>query len=135
MDGNTIWKVVRNGFLAMSHGVVWETVSQGGSRGLLSGNGLFVYKFSGTGTLFITSLGAIIERTLKPSEHLIVDHGHLVAWTCSYSIEKAGGSLSTSIKSGEGLVCRCTGPGIVYIQVINYFILFFFSTQYLCLDS
>lgn len=48
-----------------------------------------------------------------------MDNGHLVAWSCDYKIEKAGGASSTSVKTGEGLVCRFTGPGSVYIQTRN----------------
>jgi hypothetical protein len=125
LDGITKWKVGRGGFLAMSDGVAKETSTQSFSKGLHSGEGYFVQKFTGTGTLFVTSLGAIIQRHLKQGEQLIVDNGHLVAWTCSYTIERAGGSISTSIHSGEGHVCRFTGPGIIYIQVINYFMLVF----------
>jgi uncharacterized protein (AIM24 family) len=48
-----------------------------------------------------------------------VDNGHLVAWSCDYKIEKAGGGGMTSLKTGEGLVCRFTGPGTVYVQTRN----------------
>jgi uncharacterized protein (AIM24 family) len=112
--------VGRGGFLAMSEGVVKETKSQGVGKALFSGEGLFIQRFTGRGTLFITSLGAIIQRQLRHGEQLIVDNGHLVAWTCPYSIERAGGGLSSSMHTGEGLVCRFTGPGIVYIQVSKH---------------
>jgi uncharacterized protein (AIM24 family) len=48
-----------------------------------------------------------------------VDNGHLVAWNTEYRIEKAGGGAMTSMKTGEGMVCRFTGPGTVYIQTRN----------------
>jgi hypothetical protein len=40
--------------------------------------------------------------------YLLVDNGHLVAWTAKYSVERiqAGGLLSGA-KTDEGLVCRC----------------------------
>ena len=50
---------------------------------------------------------------------IIVDNGHLVAWSCDYKIEKAGGGAMASLKTGEGLVCRFTGPGTVYVQTRN----------------
>lgn len=105
----------------MSEGVTKETKSQSLGKTLFSGEGLFVQKFSGRGVLFVTSLGAIIQRQLRQGEQLIIDNGHLVAWTCSYSIEKAGGSYSSGMHTGEGLVCRFTGPGVVYLQVIDGF--------------
>ncbi|CAF0802369.1 unnamed protein product [Adineta ricciae] len=119
LDGNTRWTVGRGGFLAMSDGITKETKSQGLSKALFSGEGLFVQQFTGRGVLFVTALGAIITRQLKANEQLIVDNGHLVAWSCPYAIERAGGSVSAGMHSGEGLVCRFTGPGIVYIQTRN----------------
>jgi uncharacterized protein (AIM24 family) len=116
----------------MSEGVTKETKSQGLGKALFSGEGLFVHKFSGRGVLFVSSLGAIIQRQLKQSEQLIIDNGHLVAWTCPYAIERAGGSYSAGVHTGEGLVCRFTGPGTIYLQVINDYIRFF--NNYLCLD-
>jgi uncharacterized protein (AIM24 family) len=119
--------VGRGGFLAMSDGVMKETKSQGMSKALFSGEGFFIQRFTGRGVLFVTSLGAIIQRQLRQGEQLIVDNGHLVAWTCPYSIERAGsGGLASSMHTGEGLVCRFTGPGVIYIQVTKYvtFILF-----------
>ncbi|UJR07513.1 hypothetical protein I4U23_011802 [Adineta vaga] len=119
LDGNTRWTVGRGGFLAMSDGVTKETKSQGLSKALFSGEGLFVQQFTGRGVVFVTSLGAILQRQLKANEQLIVDNGHLVAWNCPYAIERAGGSMSAGMHSGEGLVCRFTGPGIIYIQTRN----------------
>ena len=42
-----------------------------------------------------------------------------MAWSCDYAIEKAGSGGFTSMKTGEGMVCRFTGPGSVYIQTRN----------------
>ena len=51
-----------------------------------------------------------------------METGHLVAWPAhmQYHLEKASnaGWISTW-KSGEGLVCRFTGPGRIYIQTKN----------------
>ena len=105
----------------MTEGVIKETKSQGFSKGMFSGEGFFVHRVSGVGTLFVTSLGAIIERHLKQGEQLIVDNGHLVAWTCPYTIERSGGGFISGMHAGEGLVCRFTGPGTILIQVSNYF--------------
>lgn len=117
VDGRTEWLVGKGGYLAMSDGVSKETKSQGLGKALFSGEGLFVQKFFGKGIVFVTSLGAIVQRQLKSGEQLIVDNGHLVAWNCSYAIERAGGSLSSNLHTGEGLVCRFTGPGTIYLQV------------------
>jgi len=127
LDGNTRWTVGRGGFLAMSDGVIKDIKSQSLTKGLFSGEGLFIEQFTGRGILFITSLGAIVQRQLGQSEQLIVDNGHLVAWTCPYIIERAGGSLTSGMHSGEGLVCRFTGPGIIYIQVIKIYSIIFLT--------
>ena len=58
-----------------------------------------------------------MQRNLKQGEQWIVDNGHLVAWNCPYSIERTGGGLISGMHAGEGLVCRFTGPGTVFIQV------------------
>jgi uncharacterized protein (TIGR00266 family) len=119
LDGSTQWSVGKGGFLAMTHGVVKETKSQGLGKAMFSGEGLFLHRISGTGIVFVTSLGAIIQRQLKQGEQWIVDNGHLVAWNCSYSIERTGGGLISGMHAGEGLVCRFTGPGTVFIQTRN----------------
>ncbi|UJR29252.1 hypothetical protein I4U23_010466 [Adineta vaga] len=119
LDGNIQWNVGRGGFLAMTEGVIKETKSQGLGKGMFSGEGLFVNRISGVGILFVTSLGAIIQRNLKDGEQWIVDNGHLVAWNCPYSIERSGGGIMSGMHAGEGLVCRFTGPGTVFIQTRN----------------
>uniref|UniRef100_A0A914PTZ3 Altered inheritance of mitochondria protein 24, mitochondrial n=1 Tax=Panagrolaimus davidi TaxID=227884 RepID=A0A914PTZ3_9BILA len=120
LNGSNQWKVGRDNFLAFSDGVVKETKSQGLGKAMFSGEGLFIHHISGVGVFFIHSLGAIVERHLQPNEQWIVDNGHLVAWNCAYLIEKASsGGMMSNMLSGEGLVCRFTGPGTVYIQTRN----------------
>ncbi|KAI0661297.1 tryptophan RNA-binding attenuator protein-like domain-containing protein [Cubamyces menziesii] len=120
LDGRTEWNVGRDAFLACTGGVTRTTKSQGLGKALFSGEGLFVYHANGAGVMWVTSLGAVFSRTLQPGEQWIVDNGHLVAWTAKYKVERidAGGFLSGS-HTDEGLVCRFTGPGIVYIQTRN----------------
>ena len=67
--------------------------------------------------LFVHGMGAVVARTLQAGEQWIVNNDHLVAWNCQYHMEmiQAGGLLS-KLQSDEGLVCRCTGPGTVYVQ-------------------
>ncbi len=117
LDGSVQWNVGKGGYLAMTDGVVKETKSQGFSKGMFSGEGFFVNRISGVGILFVTSLGAIIQRSLQQGEQWIVDNGHLVAWNCQYTIERAGGGIISGMHAGEGLVCRFTGPGTILIQV------------------
>ncbi|KAI0696698.1 DUF124-domain-containing protein [Cytidiella melzeri] len=120
LDGQTTWRTGKHAFLAATIGVTREYKSQGVGKGLFSGEGLFVAEAVGRGVMFVQSIGAIFQRQLRAGEELIVDNGHLVAWTCQYKVERiqAGGILSAS-HTDEGLVCRFTGPGIIYIQTRN----------------
>ncbi|KAH9942526.1 DUF124-domain-containing protein [Epithele typhae] len=117
LDGQTPWMIGKDAFLACTSGVARTTKSQGFGKALFSGEGLFVYHATGQGVMWVQSLGAVTSRTLQPGEQWIVDNGHLVAWTAQYKVERigAGGFLSSS-HTDEGLVCRFTGPGTVYIQ-------------------
>lgn len=50
----------------------------------------------------------------------MVDNGHLVAWNTKYILERvASGGIISGIASAEGLVCKFTGPGTVYMQTRN----------------
>jgi len=49
-----------------------------------------------------------------------VDNGHLVAWNTKYILERvASGGIISGLSSGEGLVCKFTGPGTVFMQTRN----------------
>ena len=54
---------------------------------------------------------------LVEGEKYIIDNGHLVAWNCKYVMERvASGGIISGISSGEGLVCKFSGPGTVFMQ-------------------
>ncbi len=65
LGGNEQWSVGRDAFLACTQGVVKEYKRQGIGKAMFSGEGLFVYKISGNGLLWITSLGAIIRKDVS----------------------------------------------------------------------
>jgi hypothetical protein len=65
LGGNEQWSVGRDAFLACTQGVVKEYKRQGIGKAMFSGEGLFVFKISGTGLLWITSLGAIIRKDVS----------------------------------------------------------------------
>ncbi|KAH8687554.1 tryptophan RNA-binding attenuator protein-like domain-containing protein [Tricladium varicosporioides] len=120
LSGNDQWSVGRDAFLACTQGVIKEYKRQGIGKAMFSGEGLFVYKISGMGLLWITSFGAIIRKDLADGERYIVDNGHLVAWNTKYILERvASGGIISGLSSGEGLVCKFTGPGTVFIQTRN----------------
>lgn len=62
LTGNESWNVGKDAFMASTQGVVKEMKNQGISRAFFSGEGLFVYKISGTGILWISSFGAIVRK-------------------------------------------------------------------------
>lgn len=65
LGGSEQWSVGRDAFLACTQGVVKEYKRQGIGKAMFSGEGLFVYKISGSGILWITSLGAIIRKDVS----------------------------------------------------------------------
>ncbi|KAK2803235.1 hypothetical protein FQN50_007102 [Emmonsiellopsis sp. PD_5] len=120
LNGNEQWSVGKDAFLAATQGVVKDYKNQGLSKALFSGEGLFVYKISGSGILFMESFGAVIRKDLVDGEKYVVDNGHLVAWSCKYVMERiASGGIISGMSSGEGLVCKFTGPGTIYMQTRN----------------
>lgn len=121
LDGVNEYFVQKDGFLAGAQSLTIESKMQSFARGLLGGEGFFILKIGGKGTLVLNSFGAIHLVELKPDEEYIVDNSHLVAWTATttYTIEKAAAGWISSFTSGEGFVCRFRGPGVVYIQTRN----------------
>jgi len=65
LSGDDQWSVGRDAFLACTQGIVKEYKRQGIGKAMFSGEGLFVYKMSGNGLLWITSLGAIIRKDVS----------------------------------------------------------------------
>ena len=115
MKGNSL--LVQSGsYLASSDGVEVDT-KWGGAKTFFSGEGLFMLRASGTGTLIMSSYGAIHTVKLAQGQQYIVDTGHLVAFDegISYEVKTVGG-LKSTVFSGEGLVVQLTGPGTVALQ-------------------
>lgn len=120
LTGNEQWSVGQDAYLASTQGVIKDYKRQGLGKAMFSGEGLWVFKISGTGLLWLTSFGAIIRKDLVDGERYIVDNGHLIAWNTKYIMERvASGGIISGFASAEGLVCKFTGPGTVYIQTRN----------------
>ncbi len=121
LDGTSNLIIQKDGFLASTEGVEIDTKVQNLSKGIFSKAGFFILKARGKGILFLSSYGAIHTITLDVGEEMIVDNGHLVAWSedMDYNIEKASSNWADSIMSGECLVCRFRGPGMICIQTRN----------------
>lgn len=122
LDGSYDLNVQKDGFLAATQGITVNTQMQNLARGVFSGEGFFIVKISGKGTVFLNSYGAIHAINIPENEEVLIDNGHLVAWPAymNYTIEKASSrGWISSFTSGEGLVCRFKGPGTVLIQTRN----------------
>ncbi|KAJ1326761.1 AIM24 family protein [Microdochium nivale] len=114
------WSVGKDSYVASTQGVIRDYKRQGLGKAMFSGEGLWVNKISGVGLLWISSFGAIIRKDLMPEEKYIVDNGHLVAWNTKYVMERVvSGGIIAGLASGEGLVCKFTGPGTVFLQTRN----------------
>lgn len=121
LDGSYGLKVQKGGFLAAEESIQIDTAVQNLAQGFFSREGFFVLNVHGTGTVFLSSYGAIHAINLEPGEEVVIDNGHLVAWPdyMNYTIEKASSGWFSSVASGECLVCRFRGPGVVLIQTRN----------------
>ena len=102
-------------FVSSGMGVEIESKWQGFVKGFFSGEALFLIRCSGTGDLWFNTFGAIIPIDIDGD--YVVDTGHIVAFTegLEYNISKVGGYKSLFF-SGEGLVCRFSGQGQLWIQ-------------------
>lgn len=87
----------------------------GGIRAFFSGEGGFLIEVAGTGDLFFSSFGGVMERDVDGE--FVVDTGHVVAFepSLSYTIGGMGG-LKQTMFSGEGLVMRFRGQGKLFLQ-------------------
>ncbi len=96
-----------------------------GFKGFFSGESLFLLRASGTGDFWFSSYGAILEIPVEGD--YVVDTGYIVAFedSLNYNVELMGGlsfrSLKTGILGGEGLVCRFTGSGRLWVQSRNLY--------------
>ncbi|WP_211197807.1 TIGR00266 family protein [Permianibacter fluminis] len=114
LNGETIY-LQNSAFVAADMGVTIESQWQGFTKGFFSGESLFLIRAQGTGDLWFNSYGGVID--LDVDGDYVVDTGNIVAFTegLDYKISKVGGYKSLFF-SGEGLVCRFSGKGKVWIQ-------------------
>lgn len=103
-------------YLASSEGIEVDT-KWTGAKTFFGSEGLIMLKVSGSGTLIMSSYGAIHPVELGAGEKYVVDTGHLVRFDehMDYQVRKVAGWKST-LFSGEGLVAELTGPGKLSLQ-------------------
>lgn len=103
-------------------GASWPALDTkfGGFKNLVGGEGGFLTRATGQGTALVACYGALEPKELAPGERLVVDTGHLVAFSDGPQyVTRRISSTMTSLKSGEGLVFEFTGPGHVLTQTRN----------------
>lgn len=102
-------------FVAATQDVSVESKWQGLIKGFFSGESLFLIRCQGEGDLWFNTYGAMIPIDIDGE--YVVDTSYIVAFTegLDYHISAVGG-LKSLLFSGEGLVCRFSGQGRLWIQ-------------------
>jgi uncharacterized protein (TIGR00266 family) len=102
-------------FLAAEDGVALDG-EWGGARSFFGGEGLFMLRATGSGQVLLNAFGGIAAYELDGE--FIVDTGHIVAFesTLDFEVETFASGWISSYLSGEGLVCRFSGRGKLYVQ-------------------
>jgi uncharacterized protein (TIGR00266 family) len=110
----------RGAFVAHSEGVEVDG-KWGGFKGMFSGEGMVLLQAQGTGDIFFSTYGAMVEVDVRGG--YFVDTGYIVAFedTLDYNVTVLPGlGLGSKVKSflfgGEGFVCRFEGHGKVWVQ-------------------
>lgn len=102
--------------LAISDGVAAD-VRFAGVGNMLLREGATMLRLHGHGKAVLCTHGGLQRFDLAPHEQLIVDTGHLVAFSDTLRLQVGPLSgLMTAKFSGEGLVGLLEGPGVVYTQ-------------------
>ncbi|WP_217923362.1 TIGR00266 family protein [Miltoncostaea oceani] len=119
--GATPFFIQRGSYLASESGVEIDT-KWGGFKNLFGGEGGFLVRASGRGTVLLSCYGALDRIRLAEGETVVVDSGHMVAFEEGVTFDlrrAAGGRTVQTLKSGEGFVFDFRGPGEVMVQSRN----------------
>jgi uncharacterized protein (TIGR00266 family) len=118
-EGQAVF-IQRGSWLCSSAGVELDT-KWGGFKNLFGGEGGFVVRAGGTGTVVLSCYGALDTIQLAAGESITLDTGHMVAYSdgIGMNIRMASGGAIASAKTAEGLVFDFTGPGWVMAQSRN----------------
>jgi uncharacterized protein (TIGR00266 family) len=105
-------------FLCSGDGIEID-MKWGGAKTFFGGEGVVMLRATGTGPLAFNSFGGI--KVIDIAGDYIVDTGHIVAFEDSlqFKVSRFGGGWKAFIFGGEGLVCRFTGNGKLWIQSRN----------------
>lgn len=109
-------------FLACTENIRMRSRFQG-MRGLFSGEGMYftcAEVEGGPGTVWFNACGAIKEIEIEPSDELIINTGHLVAFTggVDYRVRNIN-RIRSMLIGGGGVVLSVTGTGRAWIQTLK----------------
>ncbi|KAG9018231.1 hypothetical protein FRB90_011800 [Tulasnella sp. 427] len=117
LQDSSVFCFTGQAFLACSGLITRKPLQQGFPKNLVDCGGYPAEHLSGSGIVFMQAAGAVVERQLADGEQWVVDSSHLLAWSASYTAERARTGCRHYATGGEeAWICRFTGPGIVYIQ-------------------
>lgn len=110
----------RGSWMCSSDGVEIDT-KWGGVKNLVGGEGGFVVRAEGQGSVVLACYGALDVVELAAGESFVLDSGHMVAFGdgVNFTTRKVTKGIMQTIKSGEGFVFEFTGPGQVWVQSRN----------------
>ena len=120
-EGKPALMIRRGAYLASSENVKFETQFLGLS-GYFSGKGTAVLRASvpeGKGQVFFHASGCKIQELAVRAESgpVIIDNEMILAYSENLEchLKNPGGTASSLLFSGEGLVCEFRGDGVVYV--------------------
>lgn len=109
----------KDAFLAAAKGVSIDIAFQKRlSVGIFGGQGFIMERLKGDGLVFVSTGGALHERTLAPGETIRVETGSIVGLqpTVEFDIEYVG-RIKSAIFGGHGLFfATLRGPGRIWLQ-------------------
>lgn len=110
----------RGSWLCSSDGVEIDT-KWGGVKNLVGGEGGFVVRAEGHGSVVLACYGAVELVELAAGESFVLDSGHMVAFgdSVTFTTRKVTSGIMQTLKSGEGFVFEFTGPGQIWVQSRN----------------
>ena len=121
LDGTKELICQRSAFLCATSGVALSVAVPRAKAGFFGGEGFFLQRAAGRGTVFLEVDGTAVERELAAGETVRVSTGNIAAYegTVAYSAEMVRG-FQNVVFGGQGLfLSTLTGPGRVYLQTIN----------------
>jgi len=108
-------------YIAADGGIDVGTTTEKIGTAIVGGTGFFQLLFTGQGTVFLQSVGDIIEGSLDPGQELIIDENHFLA--CDDTMQRARERVKgfrNIMTGGEGLyTLKLIGPGRYWIETGN----------------